>query len=604
MARDLIVDRLRRRAREQPARVALWTPRAGTWEPWTWSEYHTRVRAFAAALIAAGHRPGEVVAILGANRPEWTTSVLGAHYAGGVAAGVYTTSSPEEIAYVVQHAEAVCLVVEHARRWREQVAPVIDRLTGVRTLVLMEAGETVDDPRVIPFDRFLARGEAADHAIVDRRFDALSPTSLATLIYTSGTTGPPKGVMLSHHNIAWTAQAARELVGGHERDRMVSYLPLAHIAEQDFSIYGHVSFGMELFFCPQLERLPEVLTEVQPTLFFGVPRVWEKIQARLERAFAEAGGPKARLIAWARETAGRYWARRDGGLPVGPWLETQMRLARALVFDKLKPRLGFGALRLGASGAAPLAREAIAFFRSIDVPIYEVYGQSEDCGPTSFNPPGAVRLGTVGLPLAGLEVKIADDGEILVRGPNVFMGYYKDEQASREALRDGWLHSGDIGAFDEAGYLKITDRKKEIIITSGGKNVSPQWIENRLKQTIEPVSQAVVIGDRRKYISALLALDPAYVRRVCDEHGLRADDPRSWRDQPAVRAEIERGIAAVNATLARVEQIKAWRLLPRELTIEAGELTPTMKLKRRVIERNHAALIASMYEEQSAPAAR
>ncbi|GIW73400.1 MAG: AMP-dependent synthetase [Planctomycetota bacterium] len=600
MTRDLCIDRLVRRAATQPAGTAYLVKRAGGWQPHSWGEYMNAVREFGAGLIALGHRPRQVVAMLGFNRPEWVIGCVAAQCIDGVGTGIYTTCSPEEVHYVLEHCEAFAIVLENGERWRTQLAPVIERLPKLERVVLMEPDETVRDERVMSFAEVCERGRTAGFEEFETRFAAVQPEALATLIYTSGTTGPPKGVMLSHRNIAWTVQAATELMAVGPEDALVSYLPLAHIAEQMFTIYGPMATGAQIYYAESLEKLADNLREVQPTTFFGVPRIYEKMHAGLQARLERLGGLKAQLLAWARRVAFRVWELRHRTLPLGPWLELQYLVARRLVLDRIKEQLGFGRARMCVTGAAPIPRSLIEFFMSIDVPIYEVYGQSEDSGPTSFNRPGAVKLGTVGQPIPGVEVRIAEDGEILVRGPNVFMGYYKDEAATAETLREGWLHSGDIGELDAEGYLRITDRKKDIIITSGGKNISPQLIENMLKQ--QPlISQAVVIGDRRNYLVALLALDPQALAAWAAEHGLGALEPAALRQHQAVRAAVQQAVDEVNRRLAKVEQIKRFAILERELSIEGGELTPTMKVKRRVVERNYAELIESLY--QQAPAA-
>jgi long-chain acyl-CoA synthetase len=338
--------------------------------------------------------------------------------------------------------------------------------------------------------------------------------------------------------------------------------------------------------------VPDNLKEVQPTIFFGVPRIWEKFHAGIAGKLASAKGAKKALVRFARSAGSRASALRHRGIEPSGLLALEYAAAKKLVFDKLKPAIGLGRARFCVSGAAPIAREVLEFFASLDITVLEVYGQSEDCGPTSFNRPGRTRLGSVGPAVEGVEVKIADDGEILVRGPNVFLGYYKEPEATAETLRDGWLYSGDLGAFDAEGFLTITGRKKEILITAGGKNIAPKNIEAALKN--HPlVAEAVVIGDRRKYLTALVTLDPDAAVAFAKEHGLPQE---RLHENAAIRSAIQRAVDEVNEELARVETVKRFTVLDRPFSIESGELTPTLKLKRKVIAEHFAREIEAMYE--------
>jgi long-chain acyl-CoA synthetase len=415
---------------------------------------------------------------------------------------------------------------------------------------------------------------------------------MATFIYTSGTTGPPKAVVLSHENLSHTSDAAGEMIEVRTDDRLVSYLPLSHIAEQVFTIHGHLTAGYRVWYARSMETLLEEFQTVRPTIVFGVPRVWEKMHARLSDALSKATGVKAFLAGWAQQV-GRQAAqvRCRGQEPTG-WLGLQDRLARQRVQQPILARLGLDATRIAISGAAPIAKEVLEFFTGIGLVIHEVYGQSEGTGPTTFNRPGKTRLGTVGTAIPGAEVRTGEDGEILLRGKNVFQGYFKDPEATAATVEDGWLHSGDLGRLDEEGFLHITGRKKDILITAGGKNITPNNLEGALKQ-LPLVSQAVVVGDRRPYLVALLTLDPEAARAFATAHGLAVD---SLHEHPDVRAELQRGIdASVNPELARVEQIKRFAVLPRELSIDAGELTPTLKVKRHVVERQWSTVVDGLY---------
>jgi long-chain acyl-CoA synthetase len=399
--------------------------------------------------------------------------------------------------------------------------------------------------------------------------------------------------MLSHGNLVFVATLAKKLADARPSDCSLSYLPLSHIAEQMFSVHGPPTWGGSIYFAESLEKVPENLKEVQPTVFFGVPRIWEKFHSGISGKLAAATGVKKRLVDWARKVGSKVSELRCRGEEPTGLLAIEYKAADRLVFSKLKPAIGLGRARFCVSGAAPIAREVLEFFASLDIIVLEVYGQSEDCGPTSFNRPGKTRFGTVGPALEGVEVKIADDGEILVRGPNVFLGYLKEPEATAETLKDGWLCSGDLGAFDPDGFLSITGRKKEIIITAGGKNIAPKNIEAALKN--HPlVSEAVVIGDRRKFLTALVTLDPEAAVGFAKERGI---DDKTVHASPQLNAEIQRAVDEVNQELARVETVKKFTVLEKPFSIDAGELTPTLKVKRKVVNERYAREIEAMYAE-------
>lgn len=587
---DTVVLRLFRQAETRGDAPALYSKQGGAWRGITWKSYADSVTRFGRALVSLGFDVGDTVSILGFNRPEWVFSAVGAMAVGGAGAGIYITSSASEIQYIAHHAESKVLVVENAALLAN-VLPILEDLPALRRVVLMGSYDGTH-PKVIGWDAFLELGRDVDADVVRARTHALEPGGIASLIYTSGTTGPPKAVMLSHRNVAFAAELAQKLVRATSADSSLSYLPLSHIAEQMFTIHGAITMGGAVYFAESLEKFPENLKEVQPTLFFGVPRVWEKIHAKLGAALAGAKGVKKRLVRWAMRvglTVSRLKMR--GEEPTG-LLAIEYKIANARVLSKIKTAIGLGRARFCVSGAAPIAKEVLEFFASLDIVVSEVYGQSEDCGPTSCNIVGRTKLGTVGPAVEGVEVKIADDGEILVRGENVFLGYYKDEAATQETLIDGWLHSGDLGSFDSDGFLSITGRKKEIIITAGGKNIAPKNIEAEIKNH-RLVAEAVVIGDRRKFLSALVTLDEEALAEFAKAEGITGEAHQSSK----VRAELQRAIDEINKDLARVETVKKFTILGRPLSIETGELTPTMKIKRKVVAEKFSREIESMYEE-------
>ncbi|MDQ1516145.1 MAG: long-chain acyl-CoA synthetase [Actinomycetota bacterium] len=562
----------------------------GGWEPTSWEGYAAEVRRAGAGFAALGVEPGQAVCILGANRPEWVIGDVGAMAAGAVPAGIYTTSSPGECAYILNHAEAPVVLVENEDQWLK-IASVRDRLPHLRHGVMMQGGSVPDDPMVMGWRDFLARGEGAGGAL-DDRLGALRPDTVGTYIYTSGTTGRPKAVMLTHENLSWTASQAADLAEARQSDRLLSYLPLSHVAEQMFTIHIAAVTGIPVYYAESLDKLLQNLGEVKPTLFFGVPRVWEKFHAGVVEKLAENTGVKAKLVERATAVGRSVVPRRAAGLGASFVDVAQFKVFDRVVYSKVKEALGLSEARLCVSGAAPVSKEILEFFAGFNLPIYEVYGQSEDCGPTTFNVPGRTKFGTVGPPFPGVEVKIAGDGEIIVRGRNVFAGYLKDPETTAEALADGWLRTGDLGEFDADGFLTITGRKKDIIITAGGKNVAPKLLEGGLRN--HPlVSEAVVVGDRRRFLSALISLDAEAAAHFQKERNLLGPPEQSEE----IRAEIQGTVDAVNSEMSRVEQIKRFTILPRELSIAEGELTPTLKVKRNVVTAHFEAEIEAMYAD-------
>ena len=576
-------------AKREGSRAAYHVKRDGTWHATSWTTYAEEVKAAGKSLIALGLEPGGTVSILGFNRPEWVIMDLAAMAVGGAAAGVYTTCSPSEVQYIVDHAESLVILVENENQYKK-VQSQRSKLPRLKHVIGMKGA--VVGPEALSWDDFMAKGKDVSDEKFLSRLHALEPDGLATLIYTSGTTGPPKGVMLSHDNLLWTAQTVNGLIRNASGDSVVSYLPLSHIAEQMLTIHGPIVAGMCAYFAENLDKVAENLKEVQPTLIFGVPRIWEKFHAGVSEKLGAATGFKKKLVDWVRRVAMKKTELENRGEKMGPFLALQYKAANRLVLSKLKPALGLGRARMCVSGAAPIAKEVLEFFGSLDIPIREVYGQSEDTGPTTINIQGKTKFGTVGALIPGVDVKIADDGEILVRGRNVFKGYYKEPEATREALVDGWLCSGDLGEISSDGFLSITGRKKEIIITAGGKNIAPKNIEAALKNS-RLVAEAVVIGDRRKFLTALIALDDDASKNYLGEKGIVDGQP--YHQNESILAEVQKAVDEVNKDLAQVEQVKKFTLLSRNFTIENGELTPTLKIKRKVVNVNFADQIEAMY---------
>jgi long-subunit acyl-CoA synthetase (AMP-forming) len=576
-------------------RPALRVKRDGRWKTTTWREYGKIARRVARALIKLGVPAGQGVSIIGFNSPEWVAADVGAILAGAMPAGIYTTSSAEQVRYITHHCEAKVAFADTA----EQVAKFVeeqDRTPGLEVVVQMlgkpspSAGTRL---RVLAWDELLALGDEVPERELDARIAAQKPDDVCTLIYTSGTTGDPKAVMITHTNVVWTACALLPTMKLGADDVSLSYLPLSHVAEQVLTVHGPIAMGSLVYFAESLEKLGENLAEVRPTYFLGVPRVWEKIQAKMQAAGAKSPPVRKKVVAWARKTglAGGFAEQRGEPKPL------LFPVAKRLVFDKVRKALGLDRARLCVTSAAPISRDTLEFFLALGIPLLEVYGMSECTGPGSYSPPENYRTGKCGICLPGAELKIAEDGEVCMRGKHVFKGYLKDAEATRNALdADGWLHSGDIGTIDKEGFLQITDRKKDILITAGGENIAPQVLEGLLK-AIPVVAQAVVIGDRKKYLSAILTLDP---ERVAAEAQLAASPARTVEEAAkcaVFRGHLQKQIDAINEKLARVQTIKRFVVVAREFTIEGGELTPTMKVKRKIVNQNYQAEIESLYPD-------
>ncbi|MBW7916955.1 MAG: long-chain fatty acid--CoA ligase [Trueperaceae bacterium] len=567
------------RARATDTGVALRVKRLGLWEKISWADYAARVNALAREMIHLGLRPGERVAVLCENRPEWLIADIAIQTAGAATVGVYTTSSPEQLAYHVNHSDAVGLVLEDAEQLEKWLA-VRDRCEHVEWVIVVEP-EDVDG--ILAWDEVLAAGAAryaSDPAPVDERLAAIDPHDTALFIYTSGTTGNPKGAMLSHANLLWAIDSLHGAAPVKRDDELLSFLPLSHIVERLISVAAPLRFGYTVSFTENLDTVLTNLQEIRPTVFFAVPRIWEKLHSLVELNMKDANVIK-------RVAYGAAVGAAKGGNPV------LAGLAQLAVLRLLRYRLGLDRVRVAISGAAPIAPEVLAYFRAIGVDVREGFGLTESTGLICIHRSGG-RLGTVGFPFPGVEVKLADDGEILSRSPGNFLGYHKDPAATAEALEGGWLHTGDVGELDPDGQLRITDRKKDILITAGGKNIAPQKIENQLKSS-PYINDAVVIGDRRKYLTALLVLDEDNVTHWAMERQLAYSTYTDLAANPEVRELIEAEVERVNATLARVETVKKFAILPKRLYHEDGEVTATLKVKRSSIANKYRYLIEEMY---------
>lgn len=585
-----------------PKEALSWKNEAGSWVCWTFEEYHKKIRQCARSFIYLGLETGKAVDIISFNSKEWFVADMAAIFAGARACGIYTSNSAEQCQYVAEHSEAQIVCVENETQLCKFLE-IVPQLPELKALIVMDnkPGNSVpqegDKKLVYTWDEMMAMSENVEEKELDDRIQDQQPSDVCTLIYTSGTTGNPKGVMLTHSNISFTVSSVMtdSIKFFHEDEHLLSYLPLSHIAEQIVSLLSPLCHGGKVYFCdPSVlkDRLGEVLLEVRPTTFLGVPRVWEKIQAKIQAKGAANKGLKKKISVWARKKGveGGYKAQQGLSKPRG------YGVARKLVFSKVCKALGLDRCHNFVTAAAPISLDTLEFFLSLGIAIYEVFGMSECCGPASLSWSKHYKTGWAGLPLPGTEMKLTDDGELCVKGLNVMAGYYKNPEATAETIdSEGWLHTGDIAAIDKDGFVKITDRKKEIIITAGGENVAPAMVEGLLRG-IPVVNQAVVIGDRRKYLACLLTLDPERLPLELEVCGADCT-PETVAENELFRAHLWKQIEEVNGRLAQVQTVKKFAVLPKELTPEGGELTPTMKLKRRIVNEKYAETIESLYSE-------
>jgi long-chain acyl-CoA synthetase len=576
---------------------ALRYRRDGEWVVITWTGYEDLVRRAAGGLRALGIDAGDKAAIFSTNRYGWHVADVAIQSCGGVTVPIYPTNSPVQAAYIAGHAEAKVIFCENAA----QLAKILEKradLPILKKAIVFDPDGVTEDAFVMTWDALLASGDAfnAEHpSDIDDHVAAVKADDLATLVYTSGTTGPPKGAMLTHHNIVWTCESLSKVLESEPTDRRLSYLPLSHIAERMTSHFQQIYLGFETWFATSIDTLREDLVACKPTVIFGVPRVWEKFYAGITTLIENLPGEQREMAEQAVQLGLKRVEAHQAGTSLPPELEEKYQEADGKLFALARAALGLDQARALVSGAAPINPDVLRFFHAIGLPIAEVYGQTEDSGPTSINRPERIKIGTVGPALPGVDVKIAADGEVLVRGGNVGPGYYKDPIATKELLDDeGWMHSGDIGELDDEGYLRITDRKKDLIITAAGKNVAPQVIENMLKYS-PWVSQVVVIGDRRSYLTALITLDQEKVAQFAEQKAIPFSDFAELVQHPDIQGLVANAVAEVNSNLARVEQIKKWHVFDRDFAMEEEEVTPTLKLRRKAIIGKYEDLIEEMY---------
>jgi long-chain acyl-CoA synthetase len=593
-----VCDQLRLTAEQSADQPAMSDGSQGDWHTITWAQARQQVLELAAGFVALGLAPGERVALMMANRAEHVLADLGAVHAGGIPVTFYATLAAEQVGFVAADCDARIAVLDGAdqlARW----APVLDRLPGLAKIIVLDAAACPAGDQYLTWADFVALGRdqpASVAAEVTARVAAIGPDDPVTLLYTSGTTGSPKGVLLTHHGVLYEVAAGERTGNITPGVRWVSYLPLAHIAERMFTIYLPVSTAGHVYFCPDAKQLISAVGSVRPTAFFGVPRVWEKIQAGIQALLAAEPDPaRQAAVRQAMDTGRRYVESCQFGHTTTRELAAAFQQADQAVLAPIRALLGLGDAAIVSSAAAPLPPDVAAFFAGLGLAILDIYGMTETTGAFAFNTAAAFKMGTVGQPLPGIEVRIDSDGEILTRGPLNTPGYLNRPDLTAGLIdADGWLHTGDIGRLDDDGFLSVVDRKKELIITAGGENVPPAVIENLL--VAHPlIGQALAYGDRRPYLVALLTLDAEVAPAWAASRGVQAGSLAALADHPAVLAAVGEAVAAANQRLARVQQVKRWRLLPVEWTAESEELTPTLKLKRRVVHAKYSDDIDTLY---------
>jgi long-chain acyl-CoA synthetase len=590
----------RHRVAEMGDRVAMREKEFGIWKPISWNEYGQRARRVGLGLVSLGLARGDVVAILSENNKEWIFTDVGVICAGGVSCGIYPTDSAVQVEYIVNNSQAKFLFVENEEQL-DKYLTIRERVPSLKKVIVydMEGLRDFADPMVMTIDALYALGAEYDKAHPEeweKRIDAAEADDLMILIYTSGTTGPPKGAMISHRNVIFQMSASEYVLAVHEGDEQICFLPLCHIAERSFSVHRPLASKSIINFVESPETFAENLREVSPTIMFAVPRIWERFYSAIAIQLKEATWIGRMAYGWAIGIGRRRADHVMDGRKPPALLDLVYRFANFLVLENVKRVLGLARARWIVTGAAPIAPDLIRWYFALGIDMFEVYGQTENCGVATGTNPKSLKVGTVGIAAPGTEVKLSPEGEILLKGPHVFLGYLNQPDKTAETLKDGWLHTGDVGIIDNQGFVRITDRMKDIIITAGGKNITPSEIENQLK--FSPyISDAVVIGDRRKFLTALVMIDHDNVAKFAQDKGVPFSNYASLCRAQEVQDLIREEIDKVNKQLARVETVKKFRLIDTLLTAEDEELTPTMKLKRKLVNKKYAPLIDSMYKD-------
>jgi long-chain acyl-CoA synthetase len=573
----------------------------GLWRSWTWDQAAQEVREIAGGLLSLGLQPGEVVSILANTVIEWVLTDLAVLSCAGVTNGIYPTDAAVQAQYLCEDSRTVVLFVEDEEQL-DKALEVRESLPLLRKIVVfdMEGLRALDDPDVMSLDALRGAGRAFlafQPKALDERIKLVQPGDLAILVYTSGTTGKPKGAMHSHRGLVYEMRGINTMASAYESDERMCFLPLCHIAERIGGEYASVYSGAKLNFAESPETVPENVREIAPTVMTAVPRIWEKFYSGVMISLKEASALQQAAYAWSIGLGGRIADKVMAGQPVGGWLKFQFLLARLIALNNVRKSIGIHRARYLITGAAPISPDLVRWYLALGVPMVEVWGMTETCGLSTGVPSGQmIKPGSIGPAAAFNEVKVDPaTGELMVRGPNVFMGYLNQPEKTAETIdRDGWLHTGDVGTMDADGYFHITDRMKDIIITAGGKNITPSELENELK--FSPyITDAVVIGDKRPYLSVIVMVDQENVERFAQDHDVPFSNYASLTRSPEVQALVQGELERVNKKFARVEQIKKFWLLDTQLSAEDEELTPTMKLKRKLVQQKYAAQIDAMY---------
>ncbi|MGM0453585.1 MAG: AMP-dependent synthetase/ligase [Thermodesulfobacteriota bacterium] len=595
-----INDVFKNRVTTYGERTAIEKKLRGAWQSASWNIYYERARAAGMGLNDLGVEKGDRVAILSENRLEWLYADQGALGVGAVVVPVYTTLTAEEVEYIVDHSGSKILIVENAMQM-EKALEVINDVKGLEKIVVFEEAEAADHPAVMSFEALMNRGRAR-HEAGTKRFDALAaavaPEDLATIVYTSGTTGKPKGAMITHNNIMAVIRSLDKIEPkfAYDSDQTVPFLPLSHVFERVAGHFYGMYVGLTASYAESLDTFADDVKERRPTVVLAVPRVCEKVYQKILTQVEEQPAWKQKMFHWGYNIGVEISALREQKKSIPPLLSLKYKIAYKLIFKKLADALG-GRVRWMTASGAPTSRDIVLFFNASGITVIEGYGMTECCAPATMSRLDDYQIGTVGKPLPDVEVEIADDGEILIGGENVFAGYWQMPEATSDSFtEDGFFMSGDIGRFNKDGFLEITDRKKDLIITSGGKNIAPQKIEGVFK--FDPLFEHfVVIGDRRKYLSALVNISLAEAGRVAQQHNIAYEEPKELLDNPDFLKIIDDRVAKKNAQLARYETIKQYRIVKEPFSQEGGELTAAMKMKRHVIGSKYEDLIEDMYED-------
>lgn len=587
-----------KRVRKSGPRVALRKKDFGIWQSTTWNEYFEKVKYVSAALTYLNLKKGEKVSLISENRPEWVFIDLGIICAGGLTVPIYTTDSPNQVEYILNHSDSVMYFAEDEEQY-DKFLTVREKCPKIRKIIVidMEGLRDVNDTMLMSFDEFLEIGRTKYEErpqTFEEKVNESKPEDVITFVYTSGTTGPPKAAMLTNRNNIWSMEYSFPDHPTYASDDILSFLPLSHVGQRTFTIFGGLKYGCTSHFVEDLDTVWRDMREVEPQVIFMVPRMWEKLVAQISMAVDDAVWLDRIVYEWAMNVGARVSEKRLEGMKVPFWDWLQYNMAKILVYRPLKQFIGLSRGREVLSGGAPISPEILKYFQAVDIDIWESYGLTESTGNATSPGRNVNKIGRVGKGNKYCEVKIAEDGEILIRGGLVFKGYYKDPEHTNEVIRDGYLYTGDLGSLDEDGYLTVNGRKKHIIITSGGKNISSELIENELKFSTY-ILDAVVIGDGRKYLTALIVLDEETIVKYAQDQRIPFTTYSSLTQNKQVEKLISKEVDKVNKRLSRVESIKKFKILDEKLRDEDETLTPTLKVKRTKIMERYKDLIEAMY---------